>query len=341
MISKDMLAGTFRMAASQHFALSPLYSFLAVRAAEDENVLRVAEASNPGQFPPHLLFSAVHSLLLESADAELAKFYPSITGKALQVGAAYSAFRAFVLERSEAITTIIRSAHVNKSVPMRSACLWALLTKVATENKWNRVHLVDIGCGAGFNLLMDHWRMTYKGAKDVGPADSPVHFSIELRGGSNPPLDGMPEILSRTGIDLDCFNFSDVAQERWILGNLFPDHLEAFTITKNALGVLRRHPPRLVCGDAGALLATLLQELPGVEPVVVMHSLMLPQMKPQQKQGIAMAIRQTSAIRPIARIGMELSNDKSTAVLSSAISGEAEAIVAGAADPDGAWMHWN
>lgn len=338
MTSLDVLSSTFKSAANRHFATSEFYSSLALRIAEDEDVLRIAGKATPGLFPPLLLFTAVHSLVLEYRNAPLAQFFSTVTGKPVPKIEPYPVFRDFVLEYSKQITRLIQSANINKAVIKRSACLRALLVKVATENGWKRVHLVDIGCSAGFNLFMDEWRITYQGAGSVGPADSPVHFSIDLHDDIIPPLGDTPELLSRTGIDLDAFDLTNDAHERWLLGGLIPDQLETFEATKRALPVLRRHAPHIIEGDAGVELPAVLNDLPGREPVVVMHSLMLHHLSLKQKQAIFKALRHASTLRPVARISMELSTANS--VLSIATGNGSEPMLVGEADDDSAWMRW-
>ena len=188
----DMVASTFRLAVKQYFASSALYSTLAAKIAEDVDVLEIAALSKPGQFPPYLLLAAVHSLLIEFNEDMLAKFYPSITGESVPKDDPYPAFKEFTLKHADEIIKIIQTANVNKTVIKHSACLRALLVTIAKEWKWDNIHLVDIGCGAGFNLLMDHWRINYCGFGSVGPDNSPVRFSTEMRGDNAPPLFKMP-----------------------------------------------------------------------------------------------------------------------------------------------------
>ena len=338
MIDNAILSSTFRLAARRDFSTSVLWSSLAARIADDPDILEVAQFANAEAFPPYLLMAAVHSLVLKTSDCELARFFPTVSRRPMPSSDPYPAFKAFVLRAREQIASIIQSAHVNKTVLKRSACLRALLVEVANRKGWDRVHLVDVGCGAGLNLFLDHWRMTYGGLGDVGPADSTIRFAIELRTGSPLPLGDLPEILTRTGIDLDRFDLADEAQERWLLGCLFPDHPDTFDLTKQALAVLRRQPPRFVTGNAEIKLSKILGELPGNEPVVVMHSMALFQMSPEQKRSMGQAIRQTCLVRPIARIGMEILGDKTTLTLADPI--EANPMTVGEADDDAAWMRW-
>lgn len=338
MIDNKVLSSTFRLAAGRDFSTSGLWSALAVRVAEDPDILDIAQFANAEAFPPYLLMTAVHSLVLENSDCELARFFPTVSRQPVPGSDPYPAFKAFVLGAREKILPIIQSAYVNKTVLKRSACLRALLADVANRKGWDRVHLVDVGCGAGLNLFLDHWRMTYGNLGDVGPADSTIRFAIELRADSSPPLGELPEILTRTGIDFNCFDLADAAQERWLLGCFFPDHPDLFDLTKRALAVLRREPPRFVTGNAEIELSKTLGELPGNDPVVVMHSLTLFQMSPKQKQSVSQAIRQACLVRPVARIGMEILGDKTTLII--ADPDEPDPQTVGEADFDAAWMRW-
>jgi hypothetical protein len=338
MIDSAMLSETFRLAAKRHFSASDLWSSLAMRIAEDPDVLNVARVANPKAFPPYLLMTAVHRLVLAEPDCELAQFFPTVSTQPPPSSNPYPVFKAFVLGARKQITTLIQSANVNKTIVKRSACLRALLVDVANKKGWDRVHLVDIGCGAGLNLFLDNWRITYRGLGEVGPSDSGVHFSIEVRDGSPPPLGELPRLLTRTGIDLDRFDLEDAAQEQWLLGSLFPDHPDIFDLTKRALDVLRLQPPNFVTGNAGDELAQVLIELPGNEPVVVMHSMALFQMSPKQKQSVHQALRQAGQMRPVAKIGMEIVGSQTRLIAASL--DDAEPLAAGEADDDAAWMRW-
>lgn len=337
MSDTDLFASMFRLAAKRHFISSDLCSALSARIAEDSAILDIARTANPGAFPPYLLMAAVHSLVLDDPSCELARFFPTVSNRPVPGEDPFPAFKAFVVENCGPIEAIICSAHVNKTVLKRSACLRALLVEVANRKGWDRIHLVDVGCGAGLNLLLDQWRMTYGRLGSVGPEESLVQFSIEVRSGVL-PLGELPAILSRTGVDLNRFDLECPAQERWLLGCLFPDHLDTFDLTKLALAVLRQQPPRFVTGNAEVELSNVLQGLPGIEPVVVMHSMAFFQMSPEQKRSIWQAIRQACLTRPVVRIGMEILGDKTT--LTIADPNEADPLTVGEADDDAAWMRW-
>jgi hypothetical protein len=339
MTDLSLIAGAFLRAAERDFLASPLYIALAHSIAQDEEVLAIAQHSTSGQFPPYLLLTAVHSLLLEDSGDPLAEFYPSVAGGAVSKGDAYPSFRDYVTRHKDRVISIISSAHVNKSVLRRAAGLRPMIAEVAGKSGWPAVHLVDLGCGAGFNLLLDKWRIDYRGGGDhsVGPADSPVRVPTTLRGGT-PPYEPFPAILSRTGLDLDHVEKMDAAHERWILGSQFPDDSLNLQLTREALPFLRRNPPQFVIGDAASTLGPVLDQLPEAAPVIVMHSLALVQMQPDQRQSVVRAIRAASARRPVARIGMEISGLTASLTIASG-DGKTSRIV-GEAEIDGAWLSW-
>ena len=338
MIGMDMVSNTFKLAAGKHFGASALYASLAEKVSEDDKLLAVARHARTGSFPPFLFFTAIHSILLRDRNEELGQFFQTVSRKPTTAGDPYPLLRDFVRRHFEEIMALIRSANVNKSVIHRSACLRAMLAKVAAEMDWKRIHLVDMGCGVGFNLLMDRWRISYSDCGNVGPSDSPVRFSVAVKGPGIPSLEATPEIISRTGIDIDVFDLTDDAHLRWLQGGLFPEQLEVLEVQERAFGVLRQEAPRIVKGDAGVELSNILADLSGADPVVVTHSLMMHQLKPAQRQMIFRALQQTAGDRPVVRLGMELG--RAHCVLAIAHCNGTGSNIVGEADDDAAWMRW-
>lgn len=338
MIDYEMVAGTFRLAAKKHFVTSNLWSSIAARIAEDPDVLAIAQESTPGAFPPFLLLAAVHSLVLADPGCKLAKFFPTVSRDPIPDSDPYPVFKDFALGACKQISSIIQSAHVNKTVVKRSACLRALLVNVARKNRWDQVHIIDFGCSAGLNLLLDHWRITYGDFGTEGPQTATVHFSIEMRGGDYLPSGELPVILSRSGIDIDRFDLTNESHERWLLGNLFPDHTEIFELTKQAFSVLRSYPPRYVTGNAKYALAKILAKLPESEPVVVMNSFVLPSLSSDQRKSFHQTLHQARKFRPIARISMEILGNNAALMIDD-LDGEGYTRV-GESDDDATWMCW-
>lgn len=329
----------FAVEATRAFAGSPLYRELALEVSQDPELIHIARKSKFGA-PPHYLFlSAVHALLLSGIQHPLSRYYPSISPQNTYAGPVYPVFRDFVLTHSAEIEDIISKSNFNKSVIRRSACLRAMLAACAEARGWNDVHLIDIGCGAGLNLFLDHWRIDSSGYGCTGPDDAEVMFSIQVKNSASIPMNPFPRIISRIGLDRDCIDTAVPGQRNWILGNLFPDHVETFKLTDHALSVLSHFKINIVVGDAAKTLPNVLEKLPDDKPVVLMHALLLYKMPIETRQSITSSIRNAAAERPIATLGMEPAGAE--AVLTIKFDGEPDPRIVGKAQNDGYWMTWD
>src|SRR5690242_21591372 len=63
--------------------------------------------------------------------------------------------------------------------------------------------LVDVGASAGLNLFCDRYRLDYGSAGATGPVGAPVRIECEVLGGDPPIAPAPPEIVERSGLDLD------------------------------------------------------------------------------------------------------------------------------------------
>jgi hypothetical protein len=336
-ISLDMVAATFLRAADQDFADSPHWSFLARRIASDQQLLEIAAAGRPGQFPPHLLLAAVHQLVLEGEASELAPFYPSAGGNRAPDGDFFLAFRECALHHRERLAEVVARRNVNKTVLRRCACLRPMLIEAARRLEAERVHLIDIGCSIGHNLLLDRWGVIYEPGLRAGPADAPVTVRTELRGGT-PPLEGLPEIVERIGLDLDRIDMANADDRTWILGNLFPDDPD-FDITLRAAQEMLRSPPSIVTGDAAETLPKTIRELDPSVPVVLMHTMMIHNLNTRQRTELFRGTSEVARDRRIARISFELT-PAGEGRLALATDGLIQSTPLGRADAGAKWISW-
>ena len=72
LLQLDILAERYARFAAECDGISPLYSFLAAKIAQDRALLTLALACRPGQPPGNLLLGAVHYLLLQQPAQPLA-----------------------------------------------------------------------------------------------------------------------------------------------------------------------------------------------------------------------------------------------------------------------------
>jgi hypothetical protein len=338
-LNKELAAESFRVESKRAYASSGVYSYLASKVADDSEIVDIAIQAKAKQSAPLLLFTAVHSLLLENPDNPLAEYYQTVTKHPkTQLNDLYPLFRGFVLENREQILRILRVSNANKTVINRSACLRSMIAQVANENGWGSTHIIDIGCSAGFHLLVDRWRINYLGAGTVGPDDSPVSFSTKVLGDKLPELGDIPQIRRRIGIDLDAFNISSASDRRWLLAGLNPEDKQTMLAMDQAFQVLVQDPPDYVIGDAGEKLPEVFAGISDDVPVIVMHSLTFGMMNPVQKQSIFQALSMASNTRPVIRIGMEGKGDK--CILSITNCEDNNNKIVGESDENGFWIRW-
>jgi hypothetical protein len=333
--SPEVVRGLMLEAAAEVLSPSPLYRRLAAAAAEDAEILALAATARI--YPPFMLFIAVHFLLLDAGEDPLAAYYPSVSGRAGPPEDAFPAFRSFVMRHHAEIADLLARRVINKTDLRRGACLRALLVEAARRLGAEAVHLVDLGCGAGLNLLLDRWSIAYRGVGEAGPRDAGVRFAIDVRGGT-PPLAPMPRLASRTGIDTERIDAGSSADERWLLAHLFPEETALIEQTRSALAELRRAPPEVLQGDAAALLPGVVAGLDRAVPVVVMHSLAVGFFYDRERAALQRALTQSLRGRPSARIAME--KHGSGTVLGLCIPAARRLLRVGESDLDGRWLNW-
>jgi hypothetical protein len=337
-VNLDIVAATFRRAADQEFATSPHWSFLSRQIASDPEILKIAAVTRPGEFPPYLVLAAVHQLVLKGEAPELEPFHPSAGGNRAPDGDFFLAFRECALRHRDRLAEVVARRNVNKTVLRRCACLRPMLIEAARRLKAERVHLIDIGCSAGLNLFLDRWGVVYEPGQRAGPHDAPVTVRTELRGG-NPPLEGMPEIVKRIGLDLDGIDMTDPDDRTWILGNLFPNDTD-FDITLRAAQEMLRSPPRFIIGDAAATLSGAIRELDDTIPIVLMQSILGFHFSTRQRAKLHRGVREAAKDRPIARITLS-STSSGNAQLALTVGDDFQPILLGAADREAKWLSWD
>jgi hypothetical protein len=242
-------------------AYSPLYAAISHSVADDPELLAVtAEAPESGQ-QPNVLLAAVHYLILSGVTHPLAEVY---AGRA-DPAQAPALFRDLCLARRPDIARLLASRHTQTNEPGRSAVL-AVGLAAAAEVVGEPIGLLDAGCSAGLNLLIDHYRFEYGPAGGLGPLDSPVTISCELSGTVSPPR--LPRIAARLGLDRSPVDITNAEDARWLLACVWPD-TGRLARTAAAIQLARQHPPRTMPGDMVADLDAALDTFAPGLPIVV------------------------------------------------------------------------
>jgi hypothetical protein len=258
-------------------ARAPLYAALAVGIARDRALSGLLASAPPTQRMPVLLLAAVHDLLLEDPDHDLASWYPNLTAqpRAPDDPGLMPAFAAFVAERSDRLQQLLSTRTTQTNEVGRCGFLLPALGIVAGE--MGPLSVIDVGTSGGLNLLLDRFEYRYSTADGTtttlgGP--SAVVIDVDLTG-SVPVPTALPTIAARRGIDLDPIDVSDENQARWLEACVWPDQADRFHRLVAAIGIARDHPPEIVAGDAVSTLGSVVEEVAAVGHPVVMNTWVL------------------------------------------------------------------
>lgn len=256
----------------EEFWSSPLYRTLSRTVAQDPALVGLAAHARAGQGPTFAFFAAVHALLLAGADHPLADYYPSLGGDAVRPpdDRAGALLAAFAQEHAAQLQRILHTRLVQTNQVGRATGLRLGLVAVAPHAP--AVHLLEVGCSAG--LLLRHDCYGYRvGGRHFGDRASPVQLAAEWRSTEPvPDLDAVPELLSRTGADLNPLDPADAADRAWLEALVWPEDRAKAELLHAALALAVEHPVPLLAGDAIDLCPVWVEGLPPGEPRVVFHS---------------------------------------------------------------------
>src|SRR4051794_20986162 len=148
--------------------LSPLYHHLSQQMERDPDLLVLESLVERHQPCPITFFAAVNALLLRDHTHPLAGYYPSLTAFPHPAGEAYPAFRAFCLSHRQELQTMLPQMRLQTNEITRCANWLPALEIVSMRGDRKPLSLVELGCSAGLNLLIDHYSYRYRPTN--GPA---------------------------------------------------------------------------------------------------------------------------------------------------------------------------
>lgn len=287
------LAANFRVFADAECALEPLYATFSRGIANDPTILAQLLAAPYPQRRPVLLFACVHDLLLAGVEHALADFYPTVAkGERLRrdVDAAMPAFADFCRVQRDALHAALTTRATQTNEVGRSAGLRFALAHLDTTRP---VALIDVGCSAGLNLLVDRFRVDYRGDEAVritGPESSPVTIEAKLVG-SMPDTMSTPSIGARFGVDVAPLDVRDMRDARWLHACVWPGDLDRHARLDGAIALAMEVTLDLRRGDATACIADILADVPPPTRPVVFHSWVVSYFERDTKSAFAEAMR--------------------------------------------------
>ena len=340
----DKAAENFRYHARTVYpGRSPLYVSLAMRVAEDPEVLAIAAKAWKKNALPNLFFSAVHLLLLKGEHHQLAAFYPSLNNNSKHYELAYPYFRSFVLEHKNEIDEILTTRFVQTNEVGRCAILVPAFELAARQAKNRPLALIEIGSSAGLTLLWDRYHYQYNKSLQCGNPDSPVQIECLLRGKKRPPIPNrLPEIASRLGVDLNPVDLNDPENVQWLRALVWPEHQKRANQLELAIEMARRAPPQIVPGDALELLPSLIERVQGETQLCIFHSFTLSLASGKPRERLELMLAKASEKKDLFHISFEWPKNSETPLLSLASldSGESTEKVLAMCNVHGEWLEW-
>lgn len=270
-----------------HFAAhsvpdDPLYRALAEAAARHPPWAALLSAAPVMQQFPMLWLAALQDRVLELVDRgdppALAVYYASVGAPRAPDAALESCLGAFIDRERDCLVERIATRHTQTNEIGRCAALWPVLQSLSDATGQRCFALLDVGCSAGLNLGVDHWRYRYVDdatgltIATSAPGRDPRAPEIASRilPGRRPTSSAAPEIVSRLGIDLQPVSVDDAAGVRWLRSCLWPHDGERRARFDAAVAIAREQRwPVAAVTDAAASVARWRAAVPdGVLPVV-------------------------------------------------------------------------
>ena len=323
---------------------SALYARICRELAEDETVLEILGAARNDQPPANILLGAVHYLLLGGAGSELATHYPSISGPTpAPSGDPVELFAAFCRHERERLTLIVSSRTVQTNEVRRCTALMPAFSWVS-QHTGKPLALIEIGASAGLNLAFDRYHYDYGAAGTGGPGSSTLRLTTDLRFGTLPPIDPLPEVAWRRGVDLQPVDLTVPDSVRWARALLWPEQLDRIERFERAVDLVRHAPPVLIEGNAIDLLPEVALSAPDDAALLVLHSFVLYQFPAEARERLTAVLEEIARTRDVHRIGMEmLTGDRKPPPIEYTrySAGGTEELTLGRANHHGAWLEWS
>jgi hypothetical protein len=287
-----------RFASEADAYASPLYAALSKKIAADDDLLTLARHVRRPPVP-NVFFAAVHFLLAEAPEHELAYFYRSMYDHPRPACDAGPVFREFVLSHTADLIPLLETRITQTNEVSRCAFLLPAFTTIHRSAGGCALALVDVGCSAGLHLLWDRYDYDY-GVVRVGDPRALVRIFCELRGDIPPPLpERFPDCAFRVGIDLNPVDVTNQLERRWFDALIWPEHVSRRALAAAAIDELLRDPPIIVKGDAVDVLESQLRIVPPDTALIVYNSAALCQGGAADEHAIAAILSAWSSRRPI------------------------------------------
>ena len=318
---------------------SPLYADLALAIDGDDALKAMAARRRRGQPAANLLLGAVHFLLMRGAQHPLRDFYPTLGGTKVGAAEMFAQFRDFVFGHRDDVLRLVQTKVTNTNEVGRSAVLRAGFGALAKLES-APLHLIEIGPSAGLNMIWDRYGVRYhKEGRTIlkaGP-DAGLLLRCELKGAGVPPVENLPQIAGRLGLELNPVNLASADDRDWLRALIWPDQPERLARLESAIAMFLQSPTEIRAGNALDLLPAALAEAGPGSAICVYHTIALYQFSMEMREKLKAILG--GADRPVWRLSFEFEAGHDYAV-NLTHHGRGEGRRLALAQPHGGWMAW-
>lgn len=315
---------------------SPTYALLSRHIAKTPWLLEVAGQCMVSQPIPNLLFASIKYLVAKQPVCALACAYQDIESGLDIPSDLIEKFESFCRENLGSIVGLVQTRRVQTNEIGRCTALMPIFASVA-KDAGQKLSLVDIGAGAGLNLLWDHYAYEYSDGSTFGEGIGKVKLSCELRG-RIPPIDHQYcEVGYRVGVDLNPIDLSDEDDLGWMLALIWPEHSQRRVQLESAREVWLENRPQVVKGDAILMLPTLISKTPSDSAVCVYHCHVFNQLSMELRREFVSCLETISRDRVVYEAALEegeFSVDRFE-------NGKSSRLFAGTRSAHGHWLQWD
>ena len=294
------LARMYRRFTEADAKSSPLYARVALAVSESDEALRALEALPARRRSPTTVLAALHDLALDGRAPALAAAYAAADGDA-----AARAALAVLLQETDAVTAGVARRRRWSDETGYHAVLCPLVAEAAHRTGATAVGLVDVGCGAGLNLLVDRVGIQYSDGRALGDPSSPVQRSASIVGDHPVPSRAVPAVVARIGVDRDPVDVTDPDDARWLRACLPPDRPERMARLEAELALAATSPPLLVRGDVVEALPAAIAQVPADALPVVITTWALSQIPTESRLRFLRRLDEAAGGRPVAWVSAE------------------------------------
>lgn len=314
---------------------SPTYALLSRHIAQQADLLALARECRAGQPIPNLLLAAAKRLVQDRPDALLAAHYARAAEGAPPASTLPDAFSRFCAEHRDRILALVDGRNVQTNEAGRCSHLmpaFAIVARVAGQP----LALIDVGAGAGLNLLWDRFDYCYSDGSAFGAGTAPVTIRCDIRGPMPDIPVRFPDVASRVGIDLHPIDLADNEQYRWLQALIWPDHADRTALLAGARRVWLDAPPCVVAGDAVERLPGLIATAPDDAALCVYHCHALNQFPSPARAAFDRILGSASRRRTVYHISSEGERMTVTRI----VDGRSTTLLSVLRSAHGRWIQW-